>query len=50
MKIYPFIKFLAYVLTVFIVIRVWYTGGIQSVIALGMIYMTVLFIASLFKK
>ena len=50
MKIYPFIKFLAYATTVFIFIRVWYKGGIQSVIALGMIYMIVLFIASLFKK
>ena len=50
MRIYPFIKFLSYLITVFIFIRVWCTGGIQSVIALGMIYMIVLFIASLFKE
>jgi len=50
MKIYPFIKFLAYVTTMIIFIRVWYKGGIQSVITLGMIYMLGLFIASIFKK
>ena len=50
MKMFPLIKFLAYVTTVFIFFRVWYKGGIQSVIALGLIYMIGLFIASLIKE
>jgi len=49
-KLYPFIKFLSYLITVFIFIRVWYKGGIQSVITLGMIYMLGLSIVGLFKK